>query len=96
MVMPMMIGFEERTWKQGKVVTMVVPQICILRHPSCGAFLSHCGWNSVLEGVTSGVPIIALPQQYEQRMTARYSLVFLCSMDVIFKSLTNHLEFLFV
>jgi len=67
----LMIGFEERTRKQGKVVSMVVPQVHILRHPACGAFLSHCGWNAVLESVTSAVPLIAWPQQYEQWMTAR-------------------------
>ena len=67
----MIVGFEERTKERGKIATFVVPQLRVLRHPACGAFLNHCGWNTVLESLAGGVPIIAWPRQFEQRMTAR-------------------------
>lgn len=65
-------GFEERTRGRGKIVTFIVPQLRVLTHPACGAFLNHCGWNSALESLAGGVPLVAWPRQFEQRMTARY------------------------
>ncbi|KAB2616624.1 UDP-glycosyltransferase 87A1-like [Pyrus ussuriensis x Pyrus communis] len=43
---------------------LVVPwcdQLRVLRHSSIGGFLSHCGWNSVMEGVSAGVIFLTLP-----------------------------------
>ncbi|KAI5055851.1 hypothetical protein GOP47_0029372 [Adiantum capillus-veneris] len=49
------------------------PQLAVLTHPSVGLFLSHCGWNSVIESVAGGVPILAKPGGFaEQRMNAHY------------------------
>ncbi|KAL0338831.1 UNVERIFIED_CONTAM: Anthocyanidin 3-O-glucosyltransferase 5 [Sesamum angustifolium] len=42
----------------------------VLAHPSTGAFLSHCGWNSTLESLVHGKPMIAWPLYAEQRMNA--------------------------
>ncbi|TYJ08936.1 hypothetical protein E1A91_A11G106200v1 [Gossypium mustelinum] len=42
----------------------------ILGHGSTGGFLTHCGWNSVLESIANGVPMIAWPLYAEQRMNA--------------------------
>ncbi|ESQ36772.1 hypothetical protein EUTSA_v10010005mg [Eutrema salsugineum] len=63
-------GFLDRTKKQGLVVPSWAPQVQILAHPSTGGFLTHCGWNSVLESIVNGVPLIAWPLYAEQKMNA--------------------------
>uniref|UniRef100_A0ACD5ZQK2 Uncharacterized protein n=1 Tax=Avena sativa TaxID=4498 RepID=A0ACD5ZQK2_AVESA len=61
-------GFLERTGGRGLVVKSWAPQVDVLRHRATGAFVTHCGWNSVLEGVMAGVPMICWPMYAEQRM----------------------------
>ncbi|GLT26562.1 hypothetical protein SLA2020_016190 [Shorea laevis] len=63
-------GFEERTGGVGMVVRGWVPQAEILRHPSIGGFMSHCGWGSVLESISEGVPILAWPMHSDQPRNA--------------------------
>lgn len=61
-------GFEERIKerRQGHVVRKWAPQLEILSHRSTAAFLSHCGWNSIVESLMNGVPIIGWPLFAEQ------------------------------
>ncbi|WVY91952.1 hypothetical protein V8G54_037466 [Vigna mungo] len=61
-------GFEERMrdTKKGLLVRKWGPQLEILSHKSTGVFLSHCGWNSVLESLSNGVPLIGWPLAAEQ------------------------------
>uniref|UniRef100_K4AKZ1 Glycosyltransferase n=1 Tax=Setaria italica TaxID=4555 RepID=K4AKZ1_SETIT len=61
-------GFLERTRERGFVVKNWAPQSEVLRHPSIEGFAMHCGWNSALEGIASGVPMICWPLYAEQRM----------------------------
>ncbi|KAJ7517597.1 hypothetical protein O6H91_21G031000 [Diphasiastrum complanatum] len=60
--------FLSRIQKRGLIILNWAPQKLILSHPSIGAFFTHCGWNSTLESICMGVPMIAFPQFSDQRM----------------------------
>ncbi|KAK9741352.1 hypothetical protein RND81_03G099200 [Saponaria officinalis] len=64
-------GFEERVKERGLVVRDWVEQRAILEHESVQGFLSHCGWNSTIESICGGVPILAWPMMAEQHLNAR-------------------------
>ncbi|XP_018630749.1 UDP-glycosyltransferase 92A1-like isoform X3 [Nicotiana tomentosiformis] len=66
-------GFQERVEKSNKglIVKSWAPQLQILCHGSTGAFLTHCGWNSVLESLSQGVPIISWPLAGEQAFNSK-------------------------
>ncbi|KAJ0261611.1 hypothetical protein HA466_0046970 [Hirschfeldia incana] len=53
-------GFLERTKEQGIVVPWA-PQVELLKYQSTGVYVTHCGWNSMLESVCGGVPMICRP-----------------------------------
>ncbi|KAF3968554.1 hypothetical protein ACB098_11G120000 [Castanea mollissima] len=63
-------GFVERTEGQGLAVPSWAPQAQVLSHGSTGGFLTHCGWNSSLESIMQGIPLIAWPLYAEQKMNA--------------------------
>ncbi|KAL3843907.1 hypothetical protein ACJIZ3_001310 [Penstemon smallii] len=59
-------GFEERVKEKGLIIRGWAPQVMILDHEAVGAFVTHCGWNSTLEGVCAGVPMVTWPVFAEQ------------------------------
>ncbi|KAK1322373.1 UDP-glycosyltransferase 88A1 [Acorus calamus] len=61
-------GFVERTKERGLVMKSWAPQAAVLSHGSVGGFVTHCGWNSVLEAICGGVAMVAWPLYAEQRM----------------------------
>ncbi|KAD4178175.1 hypothetical protein R6Q59_021725 [Mikania micrantha] len=62
-------GFLERTDGIGKVIGWA-PQVALLAHNAVGGFVSHCGWNSLLESLWFGVPVATWPMYSEQQMNA--------------------------
>ncbi|KAK1364250.1 Glycosyltransferase [Heracleum sosnowskyi] len=59
-------GFEERMKGKGLIIRGWAPQMLILDHEAIGGFVTHCGWNSTLEGITAGVPMVTWPSFAEQ------------------------------
>ncbi|XP_057983194.1 UDP-glycosyltransferase 90A1-like [Malania oleifera] len=64
-------AFEERVKERGMIVRKWVNQREILGHGGVKGFLSHCGWNSVVESMCAGVPVLAWPMMAEQHLNAR-------------------------
>nr|ACM09899.2 glycosyltransferase [Withania somnifera] len=56
---------EELPSEKGLVVSWC-PQLQVLEHESIGCFMTHCGWNSTLEAISLGVPMVTLPQWSDQ------------------------------
>uniref|UniRef100_A0A0D3FYS6 Glycosyltransferase n=1 Tax=Oryza barthii TaxID=65489 RepID=A0A0D3FYS6_9ORYZ len=50
----------------GLVITGWAPQLEILAHDATAAFMSHCGWNSTMESLSHGKPILAWPMHCDQ------------------------------
>ncbi|KAG2299772.1 hypothetical protein Bca52824_036244 [Brassica carinata] len=63
--------FHKLVSERGYIVKWA-PQMEVLRHPAVGGFWSHCGWNSTLESIGEGVPMICRPFTGDQKVNARY------------------------
>ncbi|XVF67538.1 hypothetical protein PTKIN_Ptkin10aG0129300 [Pterospermum kingtungense] len=59
-------GFEKRIGSKGLMITGWAPQVMILDQEAVGGFVTHCGWNSTLEAVSAGVPMVTWPVSAEQ------------------------------
>ncbi|KAJ3691321.1 hypothetical protein LUZ61_020485 [Rhynchospora tenuis] len=83
-------GFEKRMKEEyrGFFVHGWAPQLAILSHKSTGAFLSHCGWNSVLESLNAGVPLIGWPLGAEQH----FNVMILVEMEICVQVAKGNME----
>nr|QWT69380.1 UGT74F2 [Gynostemma pentaphyllum] len=68
-------NFVEETVDKGLVVSWC-SQLDVLSHDAIGCFVTHCGWNSTLEALSLGVPMVAIPQWSDQSTNAK------CVMDI--------------
>ncbi|KAM0944476.1 putative trans-zeatin O-beta-D-glucosyltransferase [Dioscorea sansibarensis] len=64
-------GFGDRIGDRGKVVEWS-PQQEVLGHPALAGFITHCGWNSTMEGVSNGVPFLCWPYFADQHLNQSY------------------------
>ncbi|XP_004295712.1 PREDICTED: UDP-glucose iridoid glucosyltransferase-like [Fragaria vesca subsp. vesca] len=64
-------AFQEAVGDRGCIVRWA-PQKEVLAHTAVGGFWSHCGWNSTIESISEGVPLICQPYYGDQRVNARY------------------------
>ncbi|XP_031259302.1 UDP-glycosyltransferase 83A1-like [Pistacia vera] len=64
-------GFKERIGSRGKIVEWA-PQEKVLANSSLACFLSHCGWNSTMEGLSMGVPFLCWPYFGDQYQNKNY------------------------
>ena len=63
--------FLEET-KERSYLTSWCPQEAVLRHEAIGSFLTHCGWNSILESIRAGVPMLCWPFAADESTNTRY------------------------
>lgn len=65
-------GFRARMEGQGRgLIVQWAPQVKLLGHAAVGVFVTHCGWNSVMESISGGVPMICRPFLGEQKLNGR-------------------------
>ncbi|XVE59397.1 hypothetical protein DITRI_Ditri05aG0043400 [Diplodiscus trichospermus] len=67
-------GFLERIPGRGMICGWA-PQVEVLAHKAIGGFVSHCGWNSILDSLWFGVPIVTWPMNYAEQQLNAFKMV---------------------
>ncbi|KAL6978912.1 N-hydroxythioamide S-beta-glucosyltransferase [Sarracenia purpurea var. burkii] len=65
-------NFVAEAVESGNLVVPWCPQLEVLAHKAVGCFVTHCGWNSTLEALSLGVPMVAMPQWTDQNTNAKW------------------------
>ncbi|CDP08078.1 unnamed protein product [Coffea canephora] len=64
-------NFKSESSEQGLIINWC-PQLEVLAHRAIVCFMTHCGWNSTIEALSAGVPMIAVPQWIDQTTNAKF------------------------
>ena len=64
-------NFKSESSEQGLIINWC-PQLEVLAHRTIVCFVTHCGWNSTIEALSAGVPMIAVPQWIDQTTNAKF------------------------
>ncbi|KAL3524783.1 hypothetical protein ACH5RR_013155 [Cinchona calisaya] len=65
------VNFKSEVQEKGLVINWC-PQLDVLAHKAVACFVTHCGWNSTLEALSSGIPLVAFPQMIDQMTNAKF------------------------
>ncbi|KAM0933418.1 putative crocetin glucosyltransferase [Dioscorea sansibarensis] len=65
------VGIEEEGEDGNGMVVEWCSQVRVLALKAVGCFVTHCGWNSTLESLACGVPMVCVPQWSDQGMNAK-------------------------
>ncbi|KAG8380767.1 hypothetical protein BUALT_Bualt06G0050300 [Buddleja alternifolia] len=65
------LELSQGTKERGCIVSWA-PQEEVLAHPAIGGFFTHNGWNSTLESIVEGKPMICWPYFVDQQVNSRY------------------------
>ncbi|KAF5733897.1 putative UDP-glucosyltransferase 74F2 [Tripterygium wilfordii] len=65
------IEFKQEAPNKGLIVNWI-PQLEVLSNEAIGCFFTHCGWNSTIEALSLGVPMVAMPQWTDQTTDAKF------------------------